>query len=370
MKRLLRLFAPLVIPLLLLGTPAEADQRIRVAFLNPLPSHQFWKEVSASMKAASHDLDMSLTDYASPHWPAESAAFLRALLNSPQRPDYLVISNMNGAAPALLQVAEDAKVPTLIVDAGLLDQDQQALGGPRQRFKYWIGQLLPNNVKGGADLANALVQQARQKGLMAEDGKIQMIALGGRAIDYAGAERPKGLRQAVLAHRDVELLQLVDTDWSAEQGAYKTQGLLGRYPEVKVIWAVNSRTAQGAIEGVKRRGLAPGTDVLVGGIDWTFQAQEAVRQGRQAVAVGGHSTVGGWAMVLLHDYDRGRDFARERLTWSIELATFTRETASLYPVTFTGKNWEQIDYRTYSTFYHPDMPRYDFSINTIYRHLH
>ena len=64
--------------------------------------------------------------------------------------------------------------------------------------------------------------------------------------------------------------------------------------------------ALGAMEGVVAAGKSPGKDVFIGGLNWDPPALDKVKDGALVTTVGGHFMIGGWALVLLYDYERPR----------------------------------------------------------------
>jgi ABC-type amino acid transport substrate-binding protein len=68
--------------------------------------------------------------------------------------------------------------------------------------------------------------------------------------------------------------------------------------------------AFGAMRAFAEAGKVPGKDALFSAVNTSSEALQAVIDGRLSALVGGHFTLGGWALVELHDYDQGVDLAR------------------------------------------------------------
>lgn len=263
----------------------------------------------------------------------------------------------------MLKIAEQAQVPTFVFNAGLLEKDRVCFGGPRQRFKYWIGQMLPNDFQAGYDLANILVDKALKANRVAPNGRVQVVAMGGPEKDFAAVERKRGFELAMARRKDVEVLQFVPAHWLQDRARRKTSLLLRRYPDVGVIWAASDSMAVGAIDAMRGLGRKPGKDIIVGGIDWIPRALSEIRAGTMAVSFGGHFMQGGWAMVLLHDYHHGIDFAADRIDWRTKMSPVTR--ANMGDVARSRRNLARIDFRAFSKKYHPEMTRYSFSLEAL-----
>jgi hypothetical protein len=106
--------------------------------------------------------------------------------------------------------------------------------------------------------------------------------------------------------------------------------------------------------------------VRVGGIDWTPPSLQAVREGRMVATLGGHFLEGAWALVLLHDFHHGRDFAAEGLDWRTQMVPITRDTVDTFLRFLEGGDWEWIDFRAFSRVANPALKHYDFSLRALF----
>jgi ABC-type sugar transport system substrate-binding protein len=345
---------------------ALAAPRMKVAFIEASSPGPWSDSVQAAMYAAAGDLGIELVIHEAGHWPGETLVRVRELLNGPDRPDYLLVTVHRAIGARVLELAEQARVPVFVINSGLLEEERARYGGPREHFHQWIGQMLPDDEQAGHDLANRLLDEALRQKKVAPDGRVQLVALGGTPVDQPSIEREKGLRRAVSERGDVTLLQVVPGDWTSQEAQRKTPLILRRYPETAVIWAASDALALGAIASLHPLGHEPGTDVLLGGVNWSPRALEAVGRGEMVASVGGHFLEGAWALVLLHDHHHGLDFARERVDWRSEMLTITRENLGRC-LAFLGdrQSWEEIDFRAFSKVENPDLRRYTFSFEAL-----
>jgi ABC-type sugar transport system substrate-binding protein len=65
-----------------------------------------------------------------------------------------------------------------------------------------------------------------------------------------------------------------------------------------VIWCATDTMALGAIQGTIQAGREPGSDVLIGGVDWTRDGLLAIQEGMLHVSFGGHFMEAGFAIVI------------------------------------------------------------------------
>ncbi len=339
----------------------------RVLFVNPSESPA-WSDFSAAMRAAADDLGMSLIEYCAAEWPATMVEDVRALLRGPSRPDYLVITVHKGARVRLLELAEQEGVPVFMINSGLFDEDHARYGGPRQGFKRWIGQMLPDDEQAGFALANLIVDAASQAGRVDAEGRVRLLAFGGNPTGQSARERNTGLLRAVRSRSDVRLLQLVQGNWSRSAVARKAPLAFERYPEVDAIWCANDPMAFGALDGLRDR--THETRPFMGSIDWLKEALLDVRRGQLVATLGGHFLESAWAMVLLHDHFAGMDFATEGVEFRSQLYPLTRANLDAYERDFADRDWSKVDFSAFSKVHNPSLARYDFSFGAVLAQRH
>lgn len=360
----LRLCLPFLLTVVMTGAVRLPNTPIRVAFIDPEPEYPFWKLFTSVMQDAAEDLGMKLDHYNGFGWSTQNEALLRKIIKGPQKPDYLILTIHQGSRIRLLELANQAKIPFFIVDAGLLDADRKRYGAPRQHFKYWIGQMLPDNEKAGYDLANILADEA-----LKSRGYVEMVGLGGIPNDYAAIERLKGLRRAIAQRKDITLKQVITANWLFSRTQTITPLILKRYPKLSTIWAASDTMALGTLKPLKESGFKPGKRIAVGGMDWTQPAVDAVKRGELTATIGGQMFLGGWTMVLLYDYHHGRDFASDRVDWRPKMTAITESTWSRYHQLTNRTGYSRIDFRKFSKVLNPTLKRYDFSNDAAVKQL-
>ncbi|PTL76001.1 ABC transporter substrate-binding protein [Vitiosangium sp. GDMCC 1.1324] len=384
MSHHLRRFIGTIVPLLLVlagawahaapaperpTSSARSDRPMRVVLLNAMgpPENPWLRDILGVMRAAAHDLGIHFVDYSagSGQWPGSLLELARQVVAAPDKPDYLIISIHRGIGVRVLEVAEQAGIPVFVINSGLPPAEQARYGGPRQHFKQWIGQMLPDDEGAGYQLASRLIDAATASRGASPDAPVRLVALEGARGDMSATLRLEGLNRALAERKNVELLQSVSASWLRDLAQRKTTLLLRRFPEVQVVWASNDDMALGALRALKESGRRPGVDVLLGGIDWIPESLQALREGELVTSVGGHYLEGAWALVLLYDYHHGVDFASERLNWRSEMVPLTRVDVEAY-LRFREPDWEGLDFRAFSKVANPRLKHYDFSIKTLF----
>lgn len=350
---------------------ADAGRPIRVDFINPLvdiSDEPVWSLLDTGYfkisQAAAKQLGIVFTEHPA-FRPETMVAETLRLINGPDRPDYLVITIHRGIGVRLLEIAEQAKQPVFVINAGLLDEDRRRVGGPREHFKYWIGQMLPDDEKAGYDLAKILIDQARRGQRFNRGGQVSLAAFAGRAVDGPAVQRNLGLQRAMAENQDVTLVQVVPAAWDRAEARAKIPLVLGRYPDVTAIWAANDGMAMGAISGLEAVGRKPGADILVGGINWDSDALRAVGDGRLLATMGGHFLECVWTLVLLCDYHHGIDFSAERVDWRSEMLALSQQNLRDFVPRLETVDWEKVNYRRLSKYFSPELKSYRFSLNEL-----
>ncbi|MBF0187805.1 MAG: ABC transporter substrate-binding protein [Magnetococcales bacterium] len=356
----------------LLPGPLRAEERPLFAWFSDLkPGQAFWELHKAFTLAAARDLNVDITTY----WSAKDQHLYERQLNAAatgedlRKPaDGLIFVNMKKQGRRILGAIERNAVPAML-NVDLLDHAE--FGKPRERYRHWIGEMQVDEEEAGYILATRLIREARQRGMVSEDGKVHLIAISGHVADHLTHLRTGGLKRAVEEDPGVVLEQIFHTKfWSREEGRKLVRTGLRRYPQATVVWSINDGVALGVIEGAKAVGRTPGSDLLTGGMDWVMEGLDAVAKGESLLSVGGMFMHGGWSVVLLYDYLHGNDFrVDEGVVLKTANGVLDSENVAQYLALFADGNWDKVDFRRFSKVLNPEMERYDFSHAAILRSL-
>ncbi len=327
----------------------QAQEPLRIALFTPRQMEDpFWgRFIGFALKAGS-DLGVKVV----PHYADGSLPRMRMQIEeaaASRNFQALVFPNFKMGGRAFLESAERHRVPAFIVNSGFTEGE--LVGVPREQFRYWIGELLPDEEDAGATLAESLIQAGLAR--LQPGAQLEMFALTGIVSDYASIERTRGLARTVARYPEVQLHQVVPANWKAEDAARSFRILHNRFPEVQVVWCASDVMARGVVEEALRLGLQPGKDLLVGGFDWAETGLQGVRSGVQWSSVGGHFLEGGWSVVMVFDYFRQEDFASLGTRWRSRMGMVTHPTwASLAP-SLEHLNPEVLDFREESRSLNP-----------------
>ena len=354
----------LILIWLMNSVSATYGQQKTVALFSPgVVENQFWANLIDVTEAACNDLNMNLEVYYCDDDPDLLAKKLNQATSAQSRPDAVLVPGMLGYGERFLKIANENKTPIFTINIGV---DADEAGKPREKYEYWIGQLVPDDTEAGYLLADKLVNAAIEGNAAANSGgKIKIYAIAGRKADPPAIERVEGLKNAVGQYPQAEIVKLDYSNWTAAQAREKTEAALGEYPDVSVIWAASDQMALAISNMVRRQGRSINDDIYIGGIDWTIDAINAVSNSELTTTVGGHLIEGGWASVLLFDYFNGKDFASEALMMQTPMNVIDQANVAAYQDMFGDKKWGRINFTLYSKVHKPNLKNYKFTLETM-----
>lgn len=284
-------------------------QATSVVFLNPGNSTEiFWVSYSHFMQAAARDLGMDLRILYAERDASRTLEQARQVIQSEHRPDYLMLVNEQYIAPQILRLSQGTGIKLFIVNSALTQDQRDLISQSQHKYSDWIGSMLGNDEEAGYLMLKELL---RQHGPLAPGQSIELLAFSGLKVTPAAQQREQGLRRALAEYPQVHLRQLVYGEWSRERAYRQAQQLLRRYPQTQLVWSANDEMALGAMSAARELGRKPGKDLLFSGLNSSPQALQALIDGQLSVLVAGHFTLGGWALVTLHDDALGLDTRRQ-----------------------------------------------------------
>ncbi|BBR53754.1 MULTISPECIES: ABC transporter substrate-binding protein [Pseudomonas] len=345
----------LSLSLLLAAANAQAAS---VVFLNPGFSHEaFWVGYSRFMQAAAQELGMDLRIEYSERRTDLALAQARAVLTGPQRPDYLVLVNEQYLAPEIIRLAQGLGVKLFLVNNGLTETQARGIQAQPDRYAQVLGTLTANDEQAGYQMLRQMVAM-----LPPGPGPVDLVAFAGVKTTPASQLREQGMRQALADFPQVRLRQVVYGGWSRKRAYEQAQLLAERYPDTQLVWSANDEMAFGAMQAFEEKGRTPGRDVIFGAINSSPEALRARIDGRLSVLMGGHFTLGGWAMVMLHDDALGLAINRDGLqahTMPV-LQSFDQAKARRWLKLLESCDDMGVDFLRYSAEGRPEGFRYPF----------
>ena len=352
-------------------TTEASGGKIRVGFINPTGSPEFWLLVSSTMRAAAAELGIDVDIRYTQRSYDKAIALARDFLSERPPPDYLIATNDLGAGGAIIKLADAANVPIILLDNDVDQKEWAEYGEPRTKYRHWLGSLVPDHEGGGYRVAEAVLTEAIR---VKNNPPLRMLALAGDIRTPASNDRVRGLNRAVnvmsklLGPGSVQLVDVRNLDWSEEGAQATVRELVQAGQPIDAVWAANDHMAFGAITALREAGYKSGVDVVVGGLDWSQGAIDRVLKGEMVVTYGGHFLGGAWAMVILRDYHDGRDFAEEDVRLQFPMAAIDLPVARRFPE-IGNVDWRNVDFTRFSKARNPKITHYNFRPDAVLRQL-
>jgi ABC-type sugar transport system substrate-binding protein len=339
--------------------PAAAP---RVVFLNPGEPVERgkgpqWRMAARFMAAAARALGMQLEVLYAERDHLLMLRQAEEVARRPEPPDYVVIVNEKQAGLQMLRTLAGIPAKVLLIHNDLTPEQRREAGNERERLRHWIGTVTTDEPRAQQRLMGELVRQLG-------DAEPLVLAITGDRGTPVSLERAQGISDHLAHIGRGRVLQLAFSDWSHVDAQEKAGVLLARYPQANVIWAANDSMALGAMRAAQARGAK----VLVGGTGAWPEALAQLAPGGLAATVGSHFFIGAWAMVLLHDYHHGHDFAvpggpHLKLDY---LVVVHRGNAAAYDRA-VYQHTEALDFRGYSRALRPKARPYNFDLTRLIR---
>lgn len=320
---------------------------VSIVYLSPCKKDTictYWSEVQLFMEKAASDLNVELVTLYDTHDNnfREQADKVRLIKQLKNKPDFVVLTPLPGQVSLnTVQALEALKIHSFIISGEIPSAEKALYQKPQQKFKYWFGHLYGDNKAAGYMLAQHLDSSAAS-----------MMALAGSNMHSESENRVEGLKDYVAESRIV-LNQIVPTDWTEQQGYYKTSKLLTRYSKTNAIWTAGHRLAFGAIKAVDESNLEQKTKI--GTFNWTEDTVGQMKAGRLHVSVGGHSITGALALVLLHDAYYKHDFLDVNGTREIPVKLVAATMHNFNETILQFSRWSEFNYQQISKVYNKSL---------------
>lgn len=341
---------------------APARPAARVLFLNPGEAVEsgkgpHWRMTAQLMAAAAQTFGLALEVLFAGRDHLLMLRQAEEVSQRAQSPDYVVIVNEKLAAPQMLKMLARTTAKVLLIHNDLTPEQRRELGDERGQMRHWIGTATTDEA---AAQARMMAELIRQLG----DREPRVVGITGDRATPVSLERAQGVSEQLARSGRGQVLQTVFSDWSSADAESKAHLLLARYPETNILWAGNDAMALGALHAVKARGAK----VLVGGTGGWPDALASIAADGLSASVGCHFFIGAWAMVLLHDYHQGHDFAAHggpslKLDY---MQVVNRDNAARFDQAIY-KREAALDFGIYSKALHPGPGRYDFNLAPLLR---
>ena len=289
------------------------ERPLRILFFTPQSAKDsFWDMQRRFTEHVAEDLGIELETISMLREYQNRFSFVDLIsekITNDRRPDFVVgLFYSNGEANLLHSISKN-KVPYFSFNTSLEEKGLRVIGQPRERYKYWIGHMTPDDESAGHELMMSLADKTSLK---------SVAAIAGAYQSNVSRNREMGLRRAVSTVQkssasdhvgpkiSLELLPVMHSDWSPTDSANLTRSLLNRVGRVDAFWTAGMDIASGVLLATQEFDSA--YRPLIGTFDWSPGALDAIEKEDLQIALGGHFMEGGRAMIMLLDYANGIDF--------------------------------------------------------------
>ncbi len=163
--------------------------------------------------------------------------------------------NWEGIKGSLL-AAKRKGIPCIIVDAPVRDQD------------LILSTVASDNVKAGKLAAEALAKACRPA----------RIVVLHHSINKACIDRVTGFMEEIAKYPDMKILDTQEGKGTTEGGRPVTRDLLGRFPDLNAVFAINDPSALGAVSALQSAGKLE--NVTIVSVDGAAEAVQAIKAGK------------------------------------------------------------------------------------------
>jgi len=333
--------------LICLSTPVYSQEKDLTITLFYASEGPFWLNLIKYSKAAAEDLGVDLQVVKRGNKDEYVKRVEEACRNGTNG---LVLGTSIDPGEKILAIAEQYQVPVFTFGNSI--SSGQFL--PRSKYKYWIGEMVPDATAMGTILLEQLLNKADEAKL----DSLNILALFSNLNGF-NKDRLAALESYTQYLDKVHSFQYDIPTSNREKASALFKEKYGADPTFNVVWCATDLIARGVIDASAELEIDP--PVILGGINWDRESLEAIEKGDQHVSVGGHFLEGSWAVVLMHDYLKGLDFSSEGTQFEAPVLGITKENLSLLS-SFLSLEPTDIDYSLFSRFLNPSLKRYDFDI--------
>ena len=335
-----------------------------VAYIGPAPeTSSYWKNLLAPLPAVAKQLNLTISF----HHPEHNNRFLivplaQALINSNNKPDYIISVFRNNNAQPLLALVEKHKIPLITLSTGVPRLEQKQVGTPQQNYKYWFAQILSDDLSSGQVLAQKLIEYRRNK---VPNKQVKLAAIGGNNVFEASRLRDAGLKQVIKTNPDVDFLQLVHSNWDEQTTKRMTKQLIKRHEQIDAIWAANTDIAL-TVNKIYTEKLPHQEHPDIAAVDWTKAGFIAIQQEKIAFSLGSNHFIGVWALILFHDITHGIPLSvSEPPTFTTPYILADKNNIDKIEPYLEGKYWQDVNIKIYSKVFNQQLKKYNFDFNLL-----
>lgn len=259
-----------------LGEPAFAKlpklkhkDKYKVGFAQTESNNPWRLAQTASMKGEAEKRGWQLVYTDAAGSAAKQVADVRSMIA--QKVDVILLAprEEKPLIPAVME-AKKAGIPMILVDRNV----DQKLAKAGEDYAAFIGS---DFIKEGNMVAEVMVK--------ALNGKAKIIELQGTIGSSPANDRKTGFADYIKDHKDMVIIASQSGDFARDKGRQVFETLYQAHPDATALYSHNDEMTMGAIAAMEAAGKVPGKDLIIGTIDGTKDAAQAVVDGKVLVCV-------------------------------------------------------------------------------------
>ncbi len=289
----------------------EKKDAYKVGFAQTESNNPWRLAQTASMKdeAAKRGWQLVYTDAAGS--AAKQVADVRSMIA--QKVDVILLAprEEKPLIPAVME-AKKAGIPMILVDRNV----DQSLAKAGEDYVAFIGS---DFIKEGNLVAEVMVK--------ALGGKAKIIELQGTTGSSPANDRKTGFADFIKDHPGMEIIASQSGDFARDKGRQVFETLYQAHPDATALYSHNDEMTMGAIAAMEAAGKVPGKDLIIGTIDGTKDAAQAVLDGKVLVCVECNPKFGPAAFAAIEKLGNGETLAVKLVNTD---RVFTKDNVAAY----------------------------------------
>ncbi len=325
------------------GSSSGGGGKLVIGSIVPTLDAQFWQRYDDFMKSVGNALGVEVVTVNANNSGDKLTRGIDDLVA--RHVDGLIFVPYFGTGPKGIAAADSANIVSMCVDTTPEDIK------PGGEFKNYLGFVGPDDETAGYNMADALSKTITP----GADGKKKIVAIQGTPGTSVAINRFKGLTRYMSGHADLVLQGQAVGNFVATTSQSAMDDLLQRNGDTQGVWCANGGTATGAVAALENAHKVPGKDVKVVTMDLNPDNVQRVQQGKIEFDTGGHWLQGGFSLILMFDWLKGKHMTDAERSQIIKLLPVTKATIPQFNADYPN-GLPAYDVKQHSRFYTPDGP--------------
>jgi hypothetical protein len=341
---------------------------IKVTFISPdVKGNPYWDFVTNTMLQAANNFGIQLKVIHTNRHDLHDESILLTKLSKMEKPDYLIYVYQYNLGKRLLEFGEKNQINSFILNTNISEVDYKKIGRPTEKYKFWIGHSYADLSNISAHLSKKVYNLAKPLNNFKGDKNVYGIVLSGSRDTDVASQWNHGAIQADNELDDYQIKQIVYTNFNADKGYEKAKGLLQRYPEISVILSLDETVALSAIKAAEEVGRKPGEDIFIAGSASLLPTFKMMEEKKLVATYALSMWLGVHSIVYLYDQHLELNHSEKEFTYNYDDTVISTNQIPTYLKMISEDRWKNIDYRSFSYAFSPQLRKYDFSIQAFER---